>query len=310
MVYKYKGNAADRLLQSYQRDKQPFITDTAIKFPERADDWEEVKRLKELFFPNYWNCGSITELENRAELKIRVDKLGQVFFNGIQPYLSDEKARRIVDEVLNRLPDIRETLKKDVEAAYEGDPAARSYAEIIRSYPGFSAILVQRVAHVLYELKVPSYPRELTEHIHSTTGIDIHPGARIGEYFFIDHGTGVVIGETAEIGGWVRIYQQVTLGVLHFEKGGEDSLKKGYKRHPTIGSHVVIGAGAKILGPVTIGSHVSISANSWVEEDVPDYTTVYIAEHPRLLRKRKMQAGKINNSEGHNSRSEQGERIL
>jgi len=285
MIYRYNGNATDRLLQSYRRDKQPFIRNTDMKFPKRENDLGEIKRLRELFFPNYWSCGSITK--NRRELKIRIDKLGQVFFNGIRPYLSDEKAKRVVDKVLNRMPGIRETLKKAVEAAYKGDPAARSYTEIIRSYPGFSAILVQRVAHVLYELKVPSYPRELTEHMHSTTGIDIHPGAKIGEYFFIDHGTGVVIGETTEIGDWVRIYQQVTLGVLHFEKEGKILLKKGYKRHPTIGNHVVVGAGARILGPVTIGNHVSIDANSWIEEDIPDYTTVYIAEHPRLLRKNK-----------------------
>ncbi len=151
----------------------------------------------------------------------------------------------------------------------------------------FRAVLIQRVAHVLYELGVLSYPRELTEHIHSVTGIDIHPGAKIGEYFFIDHGTGVVIGETAEIGDWVRLYQQVTLGVLHFEKEYEVSLKKGYKRHPTIGSHVVIGAGAKILGPVVIGNYVSIGANSWVQEDIPDYTTAFISEHPKLVRKQK-----------------------
>jgi serine O-acetyltransferase len=175
-------------------------------------------------------------------------------------------------------------LKLDVEAAYNGDPAAKSYTEIIKSYPGFLAILVQRVGHELSKCNIPIYPRELMEHVHSITGIDIHPGAKIGKYFFIDHGTGVVIGETTEIGDWVRIYQDVTLGVLHFEKDGI-ILKKNYKRHPTIGNHVVIGAGAKILGPVTIGNYVSIGANSWIDTDIPDNVAVYITEHPKLVKR-------------------------
>lgn len=157
---------------------------------------------------------------------------------------------------------------------------------IIRSYPGFNAVLMQRIARVLYENGVPSYPREIMEHIHSFTGIDIHPGAKIGEYFFIDHGTGVVIGETAEIGDWVRLYQGVTLGVLHFQKEGEsNALKKGYKRHPTLGSNVVVGAGAKLFGPINVGSNVNIGANSWIQEDIPDNTTLFISEHPKLVKR-------------------------
>jgi serine O-acetyltransferase len=288
MMYVYSGNAAENLLQSYSRDEEPYITDASAKFPQRDCGFEELRMLQELFFPNYWNCGSITEVKNKIELETKINELGRVFFAGIQPHLSDDtQVRTVVDEALNRLGNIRESLKKDVDAAYKGDPAARTYTEIIRSYPGFSAILIQRVAHVLYELKVPSYPRELTEIIHSMTGCDIHPGAKIGESFFIDHATGVVIGETSEIGDCVRIYQGVTLGALHFEKDEEGALRKGYKRHPTIGNHVVIGAGAKIIGPVTIGNFVSIGANSWIEEDIPDYTTVFISEHPRLMRKRR-----------------------
>jgi serine O-acetyltransferase len=287
-MYDYKGSAADKLLQSYREDKEPYITDTAVKFPQRGCGFEELRMLQELFFPNYWNCGSITKVENKRELETKINDLAKVLFAGIQSHLSDDKdVEAVVEEVVNRLDNIRESLKKDVEAAYEGDPAATTYAEIIRSYPGFSAILVQRVAHVLYELRVPSYPRELTEITHSLTGCDIHPGAKIGERFFIDHATGVVIGETSEIGDCVRIYQGVTLGALHFEKDEDGALRKGYKRHPKIGNHVVIGAGAKIIGPVTVGNHVSIGANSWIEEDIPDYTTVFISEHPKLMRKRK-----------------------
>jgi serine O-acetyltransferase len=288
MMHNYKGKAAENLLQSYKEDEEPYITDAAAKFPERGCGFEELRILQELFFPNYWNCGSITKVEHKAELETKINELGGVLSAGILPHLLDDRhVGSVVDEVLNRLGSIRESLKKDVDAAYKGDPAARTYTEIIRSYPGFSAILIQRVAHVLYELKVPSYPRELTEIIHSMTGCDIHPGAKIGECFFIDHATGVVIGETSEIGDCVRIYQGVTLGALHFEKDEDGALRKGYKRHPTIGNHVVIGAGAKIIGPVTIGNHVSIGANSWIEEDIPDYTTVFISEHPKLMRKRK-----------------------
>jgi serine O-acetyltransferase len=276
---------AKKLAESYKRDRLPFLTDLGLKFPERKGCFGEVMILRELLFPNYWNSGHLTDPENVNALEAKVRALGTLLAKGIRPCVSSESdAHAAAGEVLSRLPEIREALKKDVEAAYSGDPAARGFAEIIRAYPGFMAVMVQRVAHVLHELKVPSYPRELTEHANSLTGIDIHPGAKIGEYFFIDHGSGVVIGETAEIGDWVRLYQGVTLGVLHFEHEGE-VLKKGYKRHPTIGSHVVIGAGAKILGPVVIGDRVNIGANSWIQEDIPSGTTVYVSEHPKLARR-------------------------
>lgn len=298
----------EKLLESYLSDRDPFITNPNIKFPKRTTGFKELDKLRELFFPNYWNNGSITQPENIEGLIGQVNRLAKIVHDGMTPYptcsqdipptlveiieqLPDYRdsglkvdVRPTVIANMMQLPNIREMLKKDVEAAYRGDPAARSYTEIIRSYPGFTATLIQRVAHVLYELQVPSYPRELTELAHSITGIDIHPGAKIGEYFFIDHGTGVVIGETAEIGNWVRIYQGVTLGVLHFEKEGEGTLKKGYKRHPTIGSHVVIGAGANILGPVTIEDYVNIGAGSRIEEDIPSHTTVF-SEKPRLIGK-------------------------
>ena len=288
MTYRYKGDAIKRLFESYQEDFQPFITDSSRKFPERNSDLEEIKILKALLFPNYWNCGSIINPNNKTLLETKINNLGQIFYDGIKSHLlNPQNPDKIVDEVFNLLPGIRKILKKDVKAAYDGDPAATSYTEIIRSYPGFNAIIVQRIAHIFYQLGIVAYPRELTENIHLTTGIDIHPGAHIGESFFIDHGTGVVIGETVKIGEYVRIYQGVTLGALHFEKEETGMLKKGYKRHPTIGNHVVIGAGAKIIGAISIGNHVSIGSNSWVEEDIPDYTMVYISDHPKLVRKKK-----------------------
>lgn len=175
-----------------------------------------------------------------------------------------------VERFLNRLPVLRRLLTLDVQASLEGDPAARSYAEIIFSYPGLEAITVQRIAHELWDLGVPLLPRIMTECAHSKTGIDIHPGAKIGESFFIDHGTGVVIGETAEIGKNVKIYQGVTLGALSFPRDAGGQLLRGVKRHPTLRDNVVVYAGATILGGETvIGEGAVIGGNTWVVESVP-----------------------------------------
>lgn len=180
------------------------------------------------------------------------------------------RAERAVERFLSRLPELRRLLVLDVQAAMEGDPAARSYAEIILAYPGFEAITTQRIAHELWKLQVPLLPRIMTEHAHSRTGIDIHPGAQVGESFFIDHGTGVVIGETAVIGKNVKIYQGVTLGALSFAKDALGQLLRDYKRHPTLGDNVVVYAGATILGGDTvIGEGAVIGGNTWVIESVP-----------------------------------------
>lgn len=284
MDYRYAGEADAGLATSYDADEDPFPSDLSANFPRRDHLREEVGVLEALLFPRCWNAASL--VGNERAIRGRLDELGALFYAGIRPY-SAEDPTEIVDGVLDRLPAVREILKKDVEAAYKGDPAAKSYLEIIRSYPGFRAITIQRVAHLLYESGAPEYARELTEYARFETGIDIHPGAMIGEYFFIDHGTGVVIGETATVGEWTRIYQNVTLGALHFEEEEDEEymLKKGYKRHPDIGDHVVIGAGSNVLGPVSIGDHVSIGANSWITEDVPDHTTVFVSDHPEQERK-------------------------
>lgn len=186
---------------------------------------------------------------------------------------------------LERIPDIRGKLTLDVQAAYDGDPAARSFDEIILSYPGMFAIAVYRIAHELYHLEVPLIPRIMTEFAHRSTGIDIHPGAQIGDHFFIDHGTGVVIGETTVIGNNVRIYQGVTLGALSFKKDKNGRILKGGKRHPTIEDNVVIYAGATILGGDTvIGKNSVIGGNVWLLESVPPNTTV-THQPPTLLYK-------------------------
>ncbi|KAB1193238.1 serine acetyltransferase [Haloferax sp. MBLA0076] len=286
MSYTYTGDAHLALSASYREDDDPFPTDTSLNFPRRDHLRDDVHLFTRLIFPRCWNAGSL--VENESALREEVRELAALCYDGIAPY-SDEDPAIVVESVFERLPEIRQTLKKDVEAAYKGDPAARSYIEIIRSYPGLQAILVQRIAHAFYEMGAPEYARELTEYAKMESGIDIHPGADIGDYFFIDHGTGVVIGETVTIGDWARIYQDVTLGALHFEEEEDDehTLKKGYKRHPDIGDSVVIGAGSKVLGAVSVGDHVSIGANSWVTEDVPPHTSVYISDHPTHERKPK-----------------------
>ncbi len=194
----------------------------------------------------------------------------------------DEQGSAVALKVLEKIPSIRKILSADIKAAYEGDPAAKSFDEIIFSYPGIYAITVQRVAHVLYHLDVPLLPRIMTEHAHSRTGIDIHPGARIEESFVIDHGTGVVIGETTRIGKNVRIYQGVTLGALSLPKDAGELLR-GKKRHPTIESDVIIYSGATILGGETvIGKRSVIGGNVWITESVPPDTKV-VLERPRLV---------------------------
>lgn len=289
MKLKKDSKAIEQLLGSYRRDREPFVTDFKQKFSSRKYPFEEINLIKQVLFPSYWNCGNIAKKENIKDLLAKIERLGEKFAEGINPYVKDSPTvENIVAKVLDGLGKTREKLKKDVEAAYIGDPAAKTYTEIIRSYPGFLAIEIHRVSHLLYTLGAEGYAREISEVVHSETGIDIHPGAKIGKYFFIDHGTGVVIGETSVIGDWVRIYQDVTLGVLHFEKEGAGDIKKDYKRHPDIGSHVVIGAGAKILGPVKVGDHVNIGANSWITENIPDYTSVFVAEHPRLEKRKKI----------------------
>ena len=168
-----------------------------------------------------------------------------------------------------RVPALQELLLKDVQAGFDGDPAAKSKEEIIFCYPGFFAIFVYRIAHELYVSHVPYIPRMMTEYAHSGTGIDINPGATIGEYFFIDHGTGVVVGETTEIGNNVKLYQGVTLGAKSFAVQADGTLVKGNKRHPNIGSNVVIYAGATILGGDTyIGDNCVIGGNVWLTHSV------------------------------------------
>jgi serine O-acetyltransferase len=189
---------------------------------------------------------------------------------------------------LESIPRLRQVLATDVQAAYDGDPACRSQDEVVFCYPGLLAMTVFRLAHELWRLGVPFIPRMMTEWVHKETGIDIHPGASIGNYFFIDHGTGVVIGETCEIGEHVKLYQGVTLGALSFDTDGDGNLVRGVKRHPTIEDRVVIYANATVLGGATVIGHDSVIGSSvWLTRSVDPHTTV-ILEKPKL----RMRAGR------------------
>jgi len=194
---------------------------------------------------------------------------------------SKKQALQVTQELIDKLDSIREILYLDIQAAYEGDPAAGSPHEVLITYPCLTAIATHRIAHELYLHQVPLLPRIFSEWAHSQTGIDIHPGARIGSSFFIDHGTGVVIGETAEIGAGVKIYQGVTLGALSFAKDQDGRLIKGIKRHPKIEDGVILYSGATILGGDTVIGHNSvIGGNCWVTSSVPPFTLVN-AQHSR-----------------------------
>lgn len=187
-----------------------------------------------------------------------------------------EESEQIVKDFIASLPLISQTLDTDIQAAYEGDPAARSREEVMLAYPAFEAISIFRLAHRLFELNLPLIPRMMTEYAHQITGIDIHPGAHIGPHFFIDHGTGVVIGETCRIGHHVKLYQGVTLGAKSFQQEEDGSLIKGGKRHPDVGNHVVIYAGATVLGGGTVvGDHSVIGGSVWLTHSVPAGSKIY-----------------------------------
>ncbi|MCE9544094.1 MAG: serine acetyltransferase [Planctomycetia bacterium] len=196
----------------------------------------------------------------------------------------EAKAQAMAITFLERLPDIRRALAMDVQAAFEGDPAVERVDEVIFCYPGLEAVTIYRLAHEMYQMEIPFIPRMMSEWAHARTGIDIHPGAKIGTHFFIDHGTGVVIGQTCKIGNHVKLYQGVTLGALSFQVDDDGQLLRGdnVKRHPTIEDRVVIYASATVLGGLTvIGHHSVIGSSVWLTRSVAPYTTVVI-EKPKL----------------------------
>ena len=234
-----------------------------------------LNHLLEHLYPGvYGDCSCREEVISRELLRLAGD---------VAP---EADALRIVDGFWAAMPEVRRRLATDITAAYEGDPAAQSESEVIVAYPGLYATTVHRLAHELHRLQVPIVPRIMAELAHSRTGIDIHPGATIGDRFFIDHGTGVVIGETTVIGRNVKLYQGVTLGALSFEKDPvTGTLVKGVKRHPNVEDNVVIYAGATILGgDTTIGHDSEIGGNVWLKDSVPPFSRVYNKETPPVIK--------------------------
>lgn len=221
--------------------------------------------LRSILYPNVFDA--MEEAHSKEELEAAARRQLREILERI--YREPPQYDDVIDTLFSKLPAIRDTLDTDVQAAYEGDPAATCREEVMLAYPAFEAISIFRIAHELYLMKVPMLPRMMTEYAHSLTGIDIHPGATVGPYFFIDHGTGVVIGETTVIGEHVKLYQGVTLGAKSFAVQSDGTLVKGNKRHPNIGSNVVIYAGATILGGDTyIGDNCVIGGNVWLTPSV------------------------------------------
>jgi serine O-acetyltransferase len=250
--------------------------------PSRDQVVESAEALRSVLFPGYFGVTELTEENMRFHVGAALDRILQMLreqikrglcfvcdHHGLECPACLEKAELITMEFLQRLPRVQHILATDVHAAYYGDPAAKSTDEAIFCYPGILAVTYYRLAHELHGLEVPLIPRIITETAHSQTGIDIHPGARIGEEFFVDHGTGVVIGETCVIGDRVRIYQGVTLGAKSFPLDEHGNPIKGIPRHPVVEDDVVIYSGATVLGRVTIGRGSVIGANVWITQDVP-----------------------------------------
>ena len=253
-----KGRDIDRLDHTQHPDKD-VIVDMTMK-------------LMRIVYPGYSLDKTYRIYNAKHNLSMLIEDVMYHLIQQIALVTQDEDAQQRSIAFMERLPEVRALVQTDVEAAFAGDPAAANTDEIIYCYPGLYAISVYRLAHVLYELEVPMIPRIMTEYAHSLTGIDIHPGATIGDHFFIDHGTGIVIGQTTIIGSHVRIYQGVTLGGLS-TRGGQSL--RGTKRHPTIEDNVTIYANASILGGTTIIGHDSIvGANAFITESIPPCTTV------------------------------------
>ena len=259
--------------------------DDELRHPTKCVIIDIIGKLQHILFPGYFECEYIKShtLKDRMEMLLNdvssdlITQIGIALQNDSK-YESyprndlEQTAEDITVSFISKIPKIKEYLEFDIEAFFDGDPAAYSKSEIIISYPGLYTVMIHRIAHELYMLSVPLIPRIMTEHAHSVTGIDINPGAAIGKYFFIDHGTGIVIGETTEIGDHVKIYQGVTLGALS-TKGGQ--ALKNKKRHPTIKDNVTIYSGASILGGDTvIGENTVIGGNAFIVKSVPSNTLV------------------------------------
>ncbi len=294
-IEKQIESVADAILQDYRQGRAIDKLDIYRQI-DKAVVIDMIGKLLRLVVPGYSRDKSYRIYNARHNLSMLVEdvmfnltrQIALLFQSGLEEGEATRRAQEIALEFFRRIPAVRAVVQTDVDAALDGDPAATGTDEIIFCYPGLYAIIVYRLAHELHSLGVPMLPRIMTEHAHSTTGIDIHPGAQIGSQFFIDHGTGIVIGETTVIGQGVKIYQGVTLGGLS-TRGGQSL--RGVKRHPTIGDRVTIYANASILGGRTeIGHDCVIGANTFITDSIPPCTTV-VMESPALKLRARTCAG-------------------
>ena len=278
-------DAVHGIMSDYEKGRSIDKLDV-FRQPDRQVVTELTKKMFRIVFPGFFRDKSYRVYQMQSSLSLAVEDIAYLLNKQVQialrysrreeedEHIIEELSERITLEFLKAIPEVRDYIETDVQATMDGDPAAYSEDEVISSYPGIYAITVHRLAHVLYRLGVPVLPRIMSEYAHSRTGIDIHPGATIGKFFFIDHGTGIVIGETTTIGNHVKIYQGVTLGALS-TKGGRRL--KSLKRHPTIEDHVTIYSGASILGGNTIiGEGAVIGGNAFVTKSVAPFTKISV----------------------------------
>lgn len=288
------GGVVERIIAACG-DEQCYTHIDYEPIPSETDVIDILQRLRGILFPGFFSQEKIDPVNLGYNMGQQVSRLYDLLAEQVMRAIRyecfkfdrpctdcRERGYETALVFLESIPSLQQKLARDVVAAYKGDPAAKSHDEVIFSYPGLFAIMVYRIAHRLHALSVPLIPRMMTEYSHSITGIDIHPGAVIGDSFTIDHGTGVVIGETARIGANVRIYQGVTIGALSVPRSKAEAMR-GVKRHPTIEDDVIIYSGATILGGDTvIGARSVIGGNVWLTESVPPDTTVLL-ETPRLV---------------------------
>jgi serine O-acetyltransferase len=285
------GNLVEKLVATYEDDKGINHID-GLNLPQRHIVNEILDSLFKVIYPGYvgeepvrrsnqtYYIGEIlAEVSERLADQVAKALRYRCKLRNCESEGCGALAAEVVAGFMESLPSLRELLKEDIQAAYEGDPAAISLEEICVSYPFITAITTHRIAHEFYTREIPLIPRMMSERAHSLTGVDIHPGARIGRHFFIDHGTGVVIGETTEIGDNVKLYQGVTLGALSFPKDADGHIVKGGKRHPTIEGGVTIYSNSTILGGDTvIGEGATIGGNTWITKSVPAQSMVMIGK--------------------------------
>lgn len=280
--------AADRMAANYKSSQIPMYGD-ALRMPNRNAVIEIIRDCQKLIFPVYYGDRDLLKLPPEQYSALLMEHIHEKLTRQITLTMPEcdencEVAYAISTAFIERIPAIQELLLKDLSANFEGDPAAYSKEEVLLSYPGMFAIFIYRIAHELYENKVAMIPRMMSEYAHSQTGIDINPGAKIGEYFFIDHGTGVVVGETTIIGDRVQLYQGVTLGAMS-PAGMHHSAETPARRHPKVGSDVTIYAGATLLGGATeVGDNVVIGGNAFLTESVESDTKVSIKKPEMTFR--------------------------